>query len=113
MDKLLCLAIEEMRGTETVEFLIQNGAKAKQSILNSTCKHGTPLHHAVHVRNVSAARTLIEYGADVDTVSNEFGSSPLDLAQSMMNNEEMVTLLTAKRTFIKTRSMKCIKIAGY
>lgn len=54
--------------------------------------HGfTPLHHAVEVGNVAAARRLLEAGADADALSSE-RVSPADVA-SFVGSEECLSLL--------------------
>ena len=70
------------RGTE-------NGAAVTVE-LNGT----TPLHHAVHRNDITAANALIRAGADVNAV-NRYGVPPLSLAAENGNAELLQLLLKA------------------
>jgi hypothetical protein len=73
-----------------VDVLVELGA----NINNDSGSEGTPLHSAARVRNETAARTLVEHGAQVNS-RNMDGLTTLELALKTCNNidiERMVPL---------------------
>lgn len=71
-----------------VKFLLKRGADA------SVCKtaSGTPLHLAAQIGNVDVSQMLIDYGADVNSKSEDHFRTPLHYA-AYGHNEDIVNFL--------------------
>ncbi|KAI0289215.1 ankyrin repeat-containing domain protein [Russula brevipes] len=66
---------------------------ARMEDTNAKCgHHGSPLHAAVYMGHVDAARVLLDHGADVD-MGNQSGKPPLVTAYKLRNLEAMGLLL--------------------
>ena len=56
-------------------------------------QHGRALHEAAYHNSVNVARLLIERGAEIDPVEDNWGNSPMDFAR-YAQHPEMIDLLT-------------------
>ena len=61
---------------DTAVFLMDNGMNPN----HMNCHHTTLLHGMAHQGDVRKARLLLDRGADIDAVDQEFRSTPLGLA---------------------------------
>lgn len=76
-----------------VSFFIEKGAYVNRQINDDT--GDTPLHSAVELANYEIAELLLSNGADVNAKCFN-GFSPLHIACSLSNNEQMINLLLRK-----------------
>jgi uncharacterized protein len=73
------------------KYLIEHGMDAR----HSTWHHVTLLHDAAWDGEVDKAELLLDNGADIDAIEEEYQSTPLGLA-ARWGHEEMVDLLLAR-----------------
>jgi ankyrin repeat protein len=88
IDPALFLAVES-RNKSIASVLLENGASINQKVFMSG---NTAIHAAVLNNDITMTELLIEYGADVDAMSN-FGSTPLGLVHRSIGCEELEKLL--------------------
>lgn len=62
--------------TDIAGFLLERGASAR----HMNCHHTTVLHHYAYKGEVDKVALLLDHGADIDAVDEEFRSTPLGLA---------------------------------
>jgi ankyrin repeat protein len=73
---------------ESAVFLMENGMNPN----HMNWRHVTLLHDMAHIGDVRKARLLLDHGADINAVDEEYRSTPLGYA-ARWGRSEMVTLL--------------------
>jgi hypothetical protein len=77
---------------EIAAFLMERGMNAN----HMNCHHTTLLHDMAYTGDVRKAALLLDHGADIDAIDEEFQSTPLGLA-ARWGHLEMVTFLLGRR----------------
>ena len=103
-----CYHLAETPEANAAVGLIEQGARINQGNGGGE----TPLHMAVHRRDVPMARLLMDMGADPELTDNLAGKSPRDYAQEDRRAAAVLAAINAPRTPMTTNIMAPGQVQG-